>query len=290
MQTDRIKKDNYKVFDMISRYLNDASDYIDENEINEIADLGVSYEYAFGVILAAAFDMDIVENEEDKKLFNRYFSKMFHRLDVNEFYDNLYYRNIKIPVMKIGNCELKYEKYKPFEGFVCDDILADAAGVQIPQIGFFETEFVYPAVLEDERLWMSVTPNEIETMKEAVERAHGKVLAFGLGLGYFPYMVSEKSDVESVTIVEMNEEIIELFKKHILPQFGNIDKVNVIQADAFDYARNYLPEGNYDFVYTDLWHDVSDGADMYLEMKKFEKQNPDVEFMYWIEKSIVCYL
>ena len=152
MQIDRIKKDNHKVFDMISRYLNDASDYIDENEINEIADLGVSYEYAFGVILAAAFDMDIVENEEDKKLFNRYFSKMFHRLDVNEFYYNLYYRNIRIPVMKIGNCELKYEKYKPFEGFVCDDILADAAGVQIPQIGFFETEFVYPAVLEDGRL------------------------------------------------------------------------------------------------------------------------------------------
>ena len=86
MQTDRIKKDNHKVFDMISRYLNDASDYIGENEINEIADLGVSYEYAFGVILAAAFDMDIVDNEEDKKLFNRYFSKMFHRLDVNEFY------------------------------------------------------------------------------------------------------------------------------------------------------------------------------------------------------------
>lgn len=41
MQIDRIKKDNHKVFDMISRYLNDASDYIDENEINEIADLGI---------------------------------------------------------------------------------------------------------------------------------------------------------------------------------------------------------------------------------------------------------
>lgn len=51
-----------------------------------------------------------------------------------------------------------------------------------------------------------------------------------------------------------------------------------------------MSKGKYDFVFTDLWHDVSDGIDMYLEMKKYEEQSPDTTFMYWIEKSILCYL
>lgn len=61
---------------------------------------------------------------------------------------------------------------------------------------------MFPAVLENERIWMTITPNEIETMKEAVDKAFGNVLTFGLGLGYYAYMVSEKVNVESITVVE----------------------------------------------------------------------------------------
>lgn len=51
-----------------------------------------------------------------------------------------------------------------------------------------------------------------------------------------------------------------------------------------------MAKEDYDFVFTDLWHDVSDGIDMYLKMKKYEAQNPNTVFAYWIEKSICCYL
>lgn len=153
-------------------------------------------------MLAAAFGMDTVDNVDDKELFNQYFSNMLHKLDANEYYDNPYYKNIKIPTIKINNSELKYEKYKPFEGFVCNDIIRTEEGRQIPQVGFFQTEFMFPAVLENERIWMTITPNEIETMKEAVDKAFGNVLTFGLGLGYYAYMVSEKVNVESITVVE----------------------------------------------------------------------------------------
>lgn len=199
---DQIKEDNYKVFALLGNYLNHAPDFIIKEEIGEIVKDGVSYEYAFAVILAAAFGLDVVDHVDDKDLFNNYFNKMIHKLDANEYYNNPYYKNIKIPTVKIGNCELKYEKYKPFEGFVCDDIIQTKEGRQIPQIGFFETEFSFPAILENERIWMTITPNEIETMKDAVDKAFGHVLAFGLGLGYYAYMVSEKDQVESITIVE----------------------------------------------------------------------------------------
>lgn len=144
--------------------------------------------------------------------------------------------------------------------------------------------------MENGRLWMSITPNEIETMKEAVERGFGKVLTFGLGLGYYAYMASQKNNVESITIIENNQDVIELFKSHVLPQFPNAHKIKIIKADAFEYVEKHMTNGKYDFVFADLWHDVSDGIEMYLKMKEYEKQNPDTVFTYWIEKSILCYL
>lgn len=214
MIKDQIKEDNYKVFALLSNYLNNASDFINKEEIGEIVKCGVSYEYAFTVILAAAFGLDIVNNVDDKDLFNKYFHNMVHKLDANEYYDNLYYKNIKIPSIRMGNSELKYEKYKPFEGFICNDIIQTEEGRQIPQIGFFETEFMFPVVLENNRLWMSITPNEIETMNEAVDKGFGNILTFGLGLGYYAYMTSQKDNVESITVVESNEDVIDLFNKY----------------------------------------------------------------------------
>ncbi|MNI31441.1 Polyamine aminopropyltransferase [compost metagenome] len=288
--TDKIKEDNYKVFALLSNYLNHAPDFIKEEEISEIALDGVSSEYAFKLLLASALGLDIVDNVDDKELFNKYFDQMIHQLDTNEYYNNPYYKNIKIPTIKIGNSELKYEKYKPFEGFVCNDIVRTEEGRQIPQVGFFDAEFKFPAVLENDRIWMTITPNEIETMKEAVDQAFGHVVTFGLGLGYYAYMVSEKDNVDSITIVDSNEDVIHLFTQYILPQFSNAHKVNIIRADAFEFASQHLTLGKYDFVFTDLWHDVSDGIDMYLKMKTFEQQSPDTVFTYWIEKSILCYL
>lgn len=287
---DKIIEDNHKVFAYLSKYLNHAPDYIEKKEMDDLVKNGISSEYAFGIILAAAFGLDVVDNPFDKDFFNQYFIKMIHQLDANEFYQNAYYKNIKIPTIKIGNSELKYEKYKPFEGFVCNDIIQTKEGRQIPQIGFFDREFRFPAILENDRIWMTITPNEIETMKEPVDQAFGHVLTFGLGLGYYAYMVSEKENVESITIVDINEDVIHLFKKYVLPQFKNSHKIKIIKEDAFIYAEQHMPQAKYDFVFTDLWHDVSDGIDMYLKMKKYESLSPNTEFSYWIEKSILCYL
>lgn len=288
--TERIKEDNYKVLALLSQYLNNRPDYIGKEDIDEITGLGVSAEYAFGVLFAGALGLDIVDNAEDTVLYNQYLSKMLHRLDAQEYYANPYFRNITIPAVTIGSSELKYEQYKPYEAFVCNDIITTPEGRMMAQIGFFETEFRFPAVLENNRIWMTITPNEIETMKEAVAGATGNVLTYGLGMGYYAYMVSEKEDVQSVTIVDSNEDVIRLFSQYILPQFGNAHKVKVIQADAFEFAQQQMSQGQYDFVFTDLWHDVSDGLDMYLRMKTYENLSPASRFMYWIEQSILCYL
>lgn len=290
MERTNIEKDNYKIFAALSDYLVHNSDFISKEEIEEIVKCGVSTQYAFALLLSTSFGCDMVEDQADKDLFNQYFIPMVHELDQAAYIDNLYYKNIKIPRIKNGSIELRYEKYKPFEGFVCDDIIEMQDGRQIPQIGFFSTEFCFPAILENNRIWMTITPNEIATMKEAVDEAFGDVLTFGLGLGYYTYMVAEKDHVANITVVESNDDVITLFRRYILPQFKNAHKIKLIKADAFEYAKKYMMKEKYDFVFTDLWHDVSDGTDMYLKMKMYEKQNLDAVFMYWIEKSIHCYL
>ena len=78
---DKIKEENYKVFALLSNYLNHAPDFIDKEEVDNITSSGVSSQYAFAVILAAAFGLDIVDNASDKDLFHHYFMKMIHQLD-----------------------------------------------------------------------------------------------------------------------------------------------------------------------------------------------------------------
>ena len=158
---------------------------------------------------------------------------------------------------------------------------------EIPPLGFFTEDFFFPAVLEGGNEWMTLTPVDLDTSEEAIEAAHGRVVTYGLGLGYYAYMVSEKSEVESITVVEKSEKVIELFKKYILPQFSHPEKVIIVNSDAFEYAESVAPRMNFDLAFVDTWRDASDGLPMYERMKALEQLSPDTRFMYWIENHII---
>lgn len=286
-----IKKFNELILQKLSLYLNLHADFIEESIIRELVDeCGLTVKEAFSLVLAQALGLDLEESDEDKMLYHSYFEEMLAVLDVAEYENNPYYKNIKIPTAKIGRWEFKEEKYKPYEAFVYNDLKKLSDGRVLPQIGFFEKEFCYPAVFENNREWMLITPNEIETMKAPIAAAHGKVLTFGLGLGYYAYMVSEKETVETVTIVEKDENVIKLFKQYILPQFTHPEKIQVIHEDAFLYAQQHLAREAFDVVFADIWHDPADGVDLYLKMKEYEKFSPKSEYWYWIEDTMLCYL
>ena len=289
MSLDKIEKYNSKIMERLSLYLNLQPDFIKEDMIDELVrECNLDKKEAFSILLADICGLDTIDNMEDRELYDNYFPYMIHHLDIEKYKNNPYYKNIKIPNMKEKRWELKEDKYKPYEAFVYNDLEKMEDNRLIPQIGFFDTEFTFPVVLENNREWMLITPNEIETMEEAVNEAKGRVLTYGLGLGYYAYMVSQKQEVSSLTIVERDENVINLFEKYILPQFENKDKITIINEDAFKYAKNQMNKDNYDFVFVDIWHDPSDGVDMYLKMKKLESEN--IKYMYWIEKTILCYL
>ena len=270
-------------------------DYLDQNprlitkELMEESNPGglLSDEAIYTALLTGFCGLNPEENPDDRILLNDYFRQSVVKLDAKTYAEDPYYKNIRIPNARFGRWELKYEHYKAYEAFVCDEMILKPDFREIQRIGFFDSDFSYPAVMEDGHEWMAIKPNETATITFAVNAAHGRVATFGLGMGYYPYLVHLKPDVESITIIERSSDVIELFKTHILPQFDHPEKVRIVQADAFEYAAKQMPAERFDYAFADTWRDVSDGLPMYLRMKKLERLNPATEFSYWVEESLL---
>ena len=287
-----IRSDNAKILRQLSLYLNLMPDAIDKDMVDAIA-LGCDEEqreYAYATLLATYCGFDIVDSKEDKAFFRERFTRMCRIQKKSEFENDPYYKKIEFPDVTNEEWEFKTMSFKPYEAFLANQSILDKDGRLFPQIGFFEEDFSYPAVLQDGREWMTVTPHEIRTTTPAVKKSFGNVLTYGLGLGYFAYMSHLKDNVTGVTIVEKDEKVISLFKKYILPQFPIQEKIKIICADAFEFAKNETKNTFYDFIFADTWHDPSDGIEMYEKFKAAEKYSPDSKYMYWIEETLKYYM
>ena len=271
------KERNSLLLDKFSIFLNFNSDFITKNMVEKISkkyDLDI--ETSYRILLAQALELDR-ELEYDLK-------KIIKKLDVSKYILNPYYKNINLENISYENWQFKKMSYKPFEAFVYNDLMIEKGKVY-PKIGFFDKEYKFPAILQNGRVWMLITPNEIETMQEPINKAFGNVVTYGLGMGYFAYMVSNKINVNKVTIIEKDKNVIELFKKYILPQFKNKKKIQIINEDAIVFAKHL---NNVDYVFADIWHDPSDAIEIYKKLKSIEL--PNIVYDYWIEKTIKYYL
>ena len=226
-----------------------------------------------------------LDNEEDRYFFESRIVPSIKKLDGGTYSANYYRNHIKPQPYKGKGYELTYLKYKPYQLFPYDDILVTKNFAEVSQNGYFAQEFEYLAVMKGDIVWMSTDPNEINTMQPAIDEANGHVLAFGLGLGYFPIVCAIKKDVTKVTIVEKDQAIIDIFKKHILPLFEHKEKIEIIQDDAFAFAKRDLKP--YDYLFIDIWHNPEDGLPLYLRFKNILK-GKEIKTSYWLEKSILA--
>ena len=278
---------NLQALELMSGYLTQHPRFITARDVDEVAACGVAREEAVVQLLCAACGLD-ARRPLDRRMIEQFVRPSLARLEPEPLLQNPYMRCIRFPQALQGRWEMTRMAYEPYELFVRDDLLCLPDGREIPRLGYFDRRFAYPAVLEGGREWMTVTPNEVATMAPALSQVRGRVAVMGLGLGYFAFMASEKNDVRAVTVVERDADVIALFERHLLPQFAHREKVRLVRADAFDLAQAGLD--GFDCAFVDLWHDVSDGAPMYLRMKALEARSPGVRFFYWIETSIRCFL
>ena len=283
-------ENNLRALELFSAYLNLCPRFVKTEDVKSLTEeCGIDTETAMRLLVAAACGLDKDANPRDRVLEEGYFRYAIHQLDAAECRADPYYQTIRLPEISRGTWRMGYRIIEPYEAFTSDDLRVLGDGREIPQVGFFTEAFRAPVVEENGREWMTVTPSEINTMTADIRAAHGKVAVFGLGLGYYAFMVSQKPEVERIVVVEREESVISLFKEFILPQFPNRHKITVVQTDAYEYAAGMSKE-NFDCAYVDIWHDVLDGVNMYLRMKRLEQHSPDTEFRYWIEPSMLAWL
>ena len=279
---------NFRITRIYATYLESFPELITKDMMDRLCEDGaISPASGVAALLAEVFGLGSEGGMLERRLIREYLYPSVRMLDAKKYTENPYYKNIKIPNVKDGSWELKGECYPAYRGFISGDMIISEDFKEIPPLGFFSEDFYFPAVLEDGNEWMTLTPVDLDTSEEAIAAAKGKVVTYGLGLGYYAYMVSEKDEVESITVVEKSEKVIELFKKYILPQFSHPEKVNIVNADAFEYAENTAPSMDYSLAFVDTWRDASDGLSMYERMKALEQLSPDTKFMYWIENHII---
>ena len=134
-------------------------------------------------------------------------------------------------------------------------------------LGFYETmsglrNERYACLKVGGQIMMSETPMEHRTNSWFVCHAHGDVLIGGLGIGMIVLAIQDNDDVQSVTIIEKSESVINA----VVPQLPLNNKVKIIQGDVFSYK----PETRFDCVYMDIWAYVNE--DVYEEMKKLKRK------------------
>jgi len=277
-------ENNFRITRLYAAYLEHFPEIITEELVSSITDGGrIGKRDAICALLCEILGLDVEKNPQDKTLYREYITKSVRILDAEKYRQNPYYKNVKLTDTTYESWEIRRESYEPYRAVICDDIIFGDGYLEVPPLGFFTERFDFPAVLENGNEWMTLTPVDLDTSDEAIERAHGKVVTFGLGLGYYTYMVSEKEEVDTITVVEKSSDVIALFKEYILPQFSHPEKVKIVNSDAFEYAEKVMPCEKFDVAFVDTWRDASDGAPMYRRMKELEHLSPNTEFLYWIE-------
>ena len=97
---------------------------------------------------------------------------------------------------------------------------------------------------------MSDTAMEKRTNRDFVVKAHGNVLIGGLGIGLILLAIQDKEDIEQITVVEKNKEVIELVGN----QLPLNSKVNIVNDDVFEYK----PLFKYNTIYMDIWNYINE--------------------------------
>ena len=228
-------------------------------------------------------DLSIEDNEE---IFNSLIVDSIHELDTSKYLSNPYYKLVKTKANKIGSYELVWDHYEPYELFAYQDMKSEDY-LEINSLGYFKEKFPFLALNYKGVTWMNITPNEIETMEIAIKKIRGTAMVFGLGLGYLPFMISNKNEVKHIKVIENDKNIIKLFKDNLLDYFPNKNKIEIIEDDANNYLTKQL---NVDYAFIDLWHSPEDGLEWFIKFKKSEKINKSTTYLYWLESSFYLYL
>ncbi|HEX8528315.1 hypothetical protein [Allosphingosinicella sp.] len=155
-------------------------------------------------------------------------------------------------------------------------------GKDIPLRGYWSPARPVSDVISldrDRDTWMSLMPVEVESQQIAVDCAAGHVAVFGLGLGWLAALCAVKDEVESVTAVECDAELIALHAElglfERLPG-GAGAKVTIVQGDAFSWR----PDRAVDLLAADIWLPIV-GGDRVADVRRMQANVGAARVYFW---------
>lgn len=100
--------------------------------------------------------------------------------------------------------------------------------------------------------WMSTSPIELESQEIGIRLSGGHVLIYGLGMGWSALNCALREEVDSVTVVELDPDVLALHRAldlaAQLPPSARA-KLRIVQGDAYEYA----PDRPVDLLMPDIW-------------------------------------
>jgi hypothetical protein len=125
---------------------------------------------------------------------------------------------------------------------------------------YFSSDIALPVLEDHEEVWMSLSPMEILTCTPGIEAAHGNVLIGGMSLGWMAKAIAALPHVASVTVVEIDQDIADLFGPGLYAAHPE-KMAGVFVADLWQWlkqARSAKPPsnieaGDYDSFILDIW-------------------------------------
>jgi hypothetical protein len=128
----------------------------------------------------------------------------------------------------------------------------------------------YARLTRNGTLWMTDTPYERRGNLELHRAAKGDVLILGLGIGMLPTALAQKPDVTSITIVEIDEDVIAAVTPTLT---RTAPAARVLHGDAFLPERLDLPRaragGGFDTILADVWPTIcADDRPQHIAMRR----------------------
>ena len=132
---------------------------------------------------------------------------------------------------------------------------------------------------DDAAAWMSIVPMEVESQELGIASAHGHTAVLGLGMGWCAANVALRDDVERVTIVERDPDIVALVAAlgvfEQLPEAARA-KIEIVPADALAWR----PDKPVDSLQIDIWAPLV-APDRWDEVRRIQDNVGAASLYFW---------
>lgn len=107
-------------------------------------------------------------------------------------------------------------------------------------------------LMRDNRVWMSLSPVEIESLAPHLSHMRGHVVIAGLGMGLALYNALLRPAVRQITVLECDSEVIALFTAMMPRDISGSGRFSIEQVDA----RDWRTAESVEYLYADIWDKI----------------------------------